>query len=524
MASQVAVAAHLPALTHAVCVEDSATDLSKSCQEDEDWLPTYLASTCYGKDPRLSSAVCRLAAGLGGGVSTFAPSRASAASDNKLNLDAGGATTPRRVSLPSRTTWHGTTAAATAAVTAVTNSNRSEDFKLGMRPDLSASLQAPSTTVTSTGESAPSVIAGADSKLKSSCDDSSELEGNTVATLKFHGAAPLCSLAQRGGDSEASAITKTSINTISRKSDAIRPGGIFRALRPASIGNAADLSLPRSVRQSLSHSDAGDREEESSSEDFHSWVATSQCRTERSRGGSAARKAAGKASGKAAQPAGPWSPLTAGTATAAAAIAAAAPAAAQQEDEKLGTGSVGGCGTATTATANATGRSSVSLSTSGRRMSINRRRNAMDYSELDAVRERLKQAAGMWAIAAPDCEKDDDDADSLSSDTSNDTDDAGEASSDGCKERGGTPDSSRHASRALWGSSSEEASSTSGAGTSGEGSPAEQMLICERAGHRKSTDQQQQQKEQQQQHQGMGMTQRRSASALWQLLLPGARR
>ncbi|CAI5500950.1 unnamed protein product [Closterium sp. Naga37s-1] len=264
------------------------------------------------------------------------------------------------------------------------------------------------------------------------------------------------------------------------------------------------------MRQSMSHSDAGDREEESPSEDFHSWVATSQCRAERSRGGSAARKAAGKAAGKAAQPAGPWSPLTAGTAAAAAAIAAVAPAAAQQklfEDEKLGTGSGAGCGTAATtatATATATGRSSVSLSTSGRRMSVNRRRNAMDYSELDAVRERLKQAAGMWAIAAPDCEEDDDDdAASQSSDGS----DAGDATSDG---------------RALWGSSSEEASS--GAGTSGEESPAEQ--ICERAGLRKSVDQQQQQKEPQQlqQYQGLGMTQRRSASALWQLLLPGARR
>ncbi|CAI5470899.1 unnamed protein product [Closterium sp. Yama58-4] len=316
-------------------------------------------------------------------------------------------------------------------------------------------------------------------------DDSPDLEGgNAVAALQ--GAAPLCSLVQRG-DSEAS------------------------------VGNAADLSLSHPMRQSFSHSDAGDREEDSPGEDFHSWVATSQCRAERRGGGGAARKAAGKGAGKAAQPAGPRSPFTAG---AAAAAIAAAVAEAQQEDEQLGIGcAMASCGTATaTTTANATGRSSASLSTSGRRMSINRRRNAMDYSELDAVRERLKQAASMWAIATPNCDEDDG-ADSESSDGSDDGDDTSDA--DAATSRDG---------RALWGSSSEEASS--GAGTSGEESPAEQ--ICVRAGLRKSVDQQQQQKEQQQQlqqrqqqqqqQQGMGMTQRRSASALWQLLLPGARR
>ncbi|CAI5983534.1 unnamed protein product [Closterium sp. NIES-65] len=131
----------------------------------------------------------------------------------------------------------------------------------------------------------------------------------------------------------------------------------------------------------------------------------------------------------------------------------------------------------------------------------------MDYSELDAVRERLKQAASMWAIATPDCDEDDG-ADSQSSDGDSDV---GDATSD-------AGDNATSDGRALWGSSSEETSS--GAGTSGEESPAEQ--ICERAGLRKSVDQQQQRKEQQQQ--GLGMTQRRNASALWQLLLPGVRR
>ncbi|CAI5970040.1 unnamed protein product [Closterium sp. NIES-64] len=328
----------------------SARNMQTVFEDEDNWLLSYLASTSVGKDPRLNAATVKAASppAAATAAATAAPASASSA---PVSAGADVSSSPLAPPVDAAAESSRRTSPPRAA-TAVTTSNGGAAHKL---PDTSA--------------------------------DNSSISGEASATSGATAAAvdpPVTSLAAQQQQSIPPTVKLP-------KSQSAAPR--FRSLAPAAdegtsfvdpdvaAAAAASAAAVSAIAAAVSGTSM-----KSPPESFNDWVAGA---------GRKYRRHSTAASPSAAPGAGFGAGAGAGAGGASA-----------LHGDMLGQGvAMAADAAAATGAAGRRRRSSVG------RVSMSGRRQSMDYSELDAIRERLLHAAHLWAVAAPDETEEDEEED-----------------------------------------------------------------------------------------------------------------